>query len=314
MKEWLHQILRCPECLPDEASLTMTVQERHNDDIIEARLTCPECRQTYPIRNGVAILLPERSKPLLASGSGYNSWNMLSAYLWSHYGEFFQDPEATDAYRIWSSCFKQSEGMALDIGCAVGRLSFELSLTHEPVIGIDTSLSFITKARELLLEKRLAFDLVTEGLITEPHACDLSPQWQYDRTEFIVADALALPFPADSFSTAASVNVLEKVTHPRRHLRDVNRVMAQTQAMFVFADPFSWDESVSAPELWVGGTEDGEFQGRGIDNMTDLFHGRGGIFDPPLKIIDKGSVLWKIRKTENLWEYINSQYLVGTRQ
>jgi len=48
--------------------------------------------------------------------------------------------------------------------------------------------------------------------------------------------------------------------------------------------------------------------------MTDFFQGRDEIFDPPLDIIDQGSVLWKIRKTKNLWEHINSEYLVGTRK
>ena len=313
MKIWMHDNLRCPECLPDEIPLELDSDERDNDEIINGRMVCPECRQEYPIENGVAIVLPKRSRPRLSNGSGYNSWGMLSSYLWSHYGEFFNDPDATDAYRLWSSCFITSQGYALDIGCAVGRLSFELSKTHARVIGIDTSLSFITQARALLRQKRLAFDLITEGLITEKRKCDLDPTWNYDGVDFIVADALALPFPRGFFATVASVNILEKVSHPRHHLVDVDRVLREHKAMFVFADPFSWDESVSPPELWLGGTSNGKNPGRGFDNMIEFFQGKDGLFNPPFKIVDKGKVLWKIRKTENLREHIHSQYIVGIR-
>lgn len=313
MKKWIHEILRCPECLPDEIPLSLDIDDQDNDEIINGRLVCTECRQTYPVENGVAILLPRRSRPLLSDGTGYNSWGMLSSYLWSHYGEFFNDPDATDAYRLWSSCFIESQGYALDIGCAVGRLSFDLSKTHAHVIGIDTSLSFITQARALLRQKRLSFDLVTEGLITENRTCDLDSGWNYDGVEFIVADALALPFPNRFFATVASVNILEKVSRPLHHLLDVNRVLRAQRSMFVFADPFSWDEGVCSPELWLGGTDNGKHSGRGMDNITDFFLGKDGLFDPPFEILDKGKVLWKIRKTENLWEYINSQYIVGLR-
>ena len=313
MKIWLHDNLRCPDCLPDEVPLTLDSDDRDTDEIIDGRLVCPECRQEYPIEDGVAIVLPRRSRPLLSNVGGYNSWGMLSAYLWSHYGEFFNDPDATDAYRRWSASFIISRGYALDIGCAVGRLSFELSKTHARVIGVDTSLSFITQARALLRQRRLVFDLITEGLIAERRVCDLDPAWNYAGVDFIVADALALPFPRGFFATVASVNILEKVSHPRRHLVDVDRVLRQENAMFVFADPFSWDQSVSPPELWLGGTVNGRNPGRGFDNMTAFFQGGGGLFSPPFKIVDQGAVLWKIRKTENLREHINSQYLVGIR-
>lgn len=314
MKKWMHDKLRCPECLPDERPLTLAIAKQEDDDVTEGRLTCQGCGRSYPISEGVAILLPEQSRPHLLTGTGYNSWQMLSAYLWSHYSEFFRDPDATDAYRRWSSCLKEAPpGQALDIGCAVGRLSFELSGTHAHVIGIDTSFPFIAKARELVKKKKLSFDLVVEGLITRSRSCDLPEDWHYDRVEFLVADALALPFPENYFSTVASINLLEKVTHPRHHLLDINRVLQTEEAMFVFSDPFSWDENVSAPELWLGGTDNGHGESRGIDNMADFFLGRDKVFDPPFKIIDRGSVPWKIRKTENLWEHIHSQYIIGLR-
>ncbi len=313
MKKWLCEQLVCPACQDQTTRLTLAVVEEKQGDVIEGDLSCPSCGSRYPINEGVAVMLPTKSMGILCDVSGYNSRNMLSSYLWSHYAEFFNGANATDAYRVWSSHFQKTNGIALDIGCSVGRLSFELSKTHSKVIGIDTSVSFIKKARELLTQNRLEFDLIIEGYITKKCSWELDKDWNFDRIEFIIADALALPFPSNHFSTVASINVLEKVASPIQHLRDVNKVLREEKASFVFSDPFSWDESVSDPDEWLSGRNQGKYKGRGIDTLSRILSGEDGIFDPPLKIREKGDVVWKIRKTENLWEHIHSQFIIGER-
>ena len=313
MKKWLNEKLLCPGCIPEEKPLDLDINEEENEDVIEGRLTCSDCGRTYPIQKGVAFVLPEESSSVLSNGTGYNSRGMLSAYLWSHFCDLFNDPDATDAYKVWSAYFKGTNGYALDIGCAVGRLSFEMSKTHPYVIGIDTSKSFIQKARDLLIKKRLDFDLIIEGQIVERRSCDLDRQWNYDNVEFIVADALALPFPKNLFSTVSSVNVLEKVPDPLLHLAEANRVLREKDSIFLFSDPFSWDESVMDPGLWLGGKADGKYRGRGMDNINRILSDGDGIFEPSLRIIDKKNIAWKIRKTANLWEHINSQSIIATR-
>ncbi len=313
MKKWLQEHLICPECLESETALMLEIKKEINDDILEGTLSCQSCDSRYPIVEGIAVILSRKTLPLLNDHTGYNSDSMLSAYLWSHYSEYFNGPDATDAYRKWASHFKKKDGWAIDIGCSVGRLSFELSKTHTHVIGLDTSLSFIRKARQLLFDKALEFDLIVEGNITENRSCKLNPDYTYETIEFIVADAMALPFRSNLFSTAASVNILEKVSHPLQHLKEVNRILEKELATFLFSDPFSWDEAVSSPDLWLSGRNRGSNKGRGIDNISRLMESDLKVFDPAFKIHEKGDVLWKIRKTQNLWEYITSQFIIGKR-
>ena len=313
MKKWLKEKLICPECLTDEIPLDLKIKTEHEEDVIEGELACAACGRRYPIHQGVAVILPETSMAVLSDASGYNSKSMLSSYLWSHFCDFLNDPDATDAYRRWSSFFRKTNGCALDIGCSVGRLSFELTKTHSSVIGIDTSFSFIEKARELSRKKILEFDLIIEGFITEKRSCALDAAFNYDHVDFIVADALALPFPQSFFSTVTSINLLEKISSPIQHLMDINRVLSEKKSMFVFSDPFTWDESVLRPEHWLSGGLNGNGNRRGIDSINKYFLGKDGVFDPPLEVMEKGNVPWKIRKTENLWEYINSQFIVGSR-
>lgn len=314
MKKWLAGKVICPQCLPQELSLELTITRESSEDIISGKLTCSACRQIYTIDEGIAVIVPEETLSVVNDKSGYNSGSMLSSYLWSHFCDLLNDPDATSAYEIWSSYFRDSTGPALDIGCSVGRLSFEMSQTHDMVIGIDTSKAFIQKARELLTQHKLEFDLIIEGHITENKSFEFNNGWQFERVEFLVADAMALPFPRHFFSTVASINILEKVPDPLKHFIEINRIIQPTDSTLVFSDPFSWDPSVSNPESWLSGRNSGRYKGRGIDNIKKIFQGMDKIIDPPMKVIEEKDVAWKIRKTQNLWEYINSQLIIGRRE
>jgi hypothetical protein len=103
------------------------------------------------------------------------------------------------------------------------------------------------------------------------------------------------------------------VPNPVRHLTEANRVLDKTKACFLFSDPFSWDETVSSPDLWLGGTNEGIFKGFGMDNICGLLQDDTGIFSPGFSVREKGQVLWKIRKTRNLWEHITSQFVMAER-
>ncbi len=314
MKKWLTEELICPECLAKEVSLTVDIEKETDEEILEGRLNCPECGRHYEINDCVAVVVPEKTLPITKHQAGYGSFSMLQSYLWSHYSEFFNGPDATDAYKKWAAAFSPHNGWALDIGCAVGRLTFEMTKTHDRAIGIDTSLSFIKAARKLTAEKHLEFDLIMEGKITEKRASDLDPDFRYEKAEFIVADAMALPFRSKRFATASSVNILEKVPDPSKHFLEADRVMLEEGARFLISDPFSWDETVSAPELWLGGRNEGPFKGFGIDNVSRMLSEKGDIFSPEFRIKETGKVQWKIRKTRNLWEHITSQFIIAQRK
>lgn len=304
----------CPQCLDSEIPLALAVREQVGDDVIDGELTCPQCKNVFPIQQGIAVLLPRKTHQIINDGRGYNAPGMLSAYLWSHFGDLLGDPGATTAYEKWSADFTSIGGDALDVGCAVGRLSFEMAATHEHVIGLDTSIAFIRKAREILTRKAIDFNLIIEGHVTEPRSYRFDADRDFSKVDFIVADALALPFRQKAFATTAAINILEKVPDPLKHLREINRVLRDHAAMFLFSDPFSWDESVSSPETWLGGNGNDPYSARGIDTLRRMFKGEFGVFEPPLAIAEDGNVAWKIRKTENLWEHITSQYLVGRRE
>ncbi|MEW5736826.1 MAG: methyltransferase domain-containing protein [Thermodesulfobacteriota bacterium] len=310
MKKALLDVLCCPRCLPEERPLRLHAVEEMDSDVADGRLECKACGNDYPIRSGVAHLSPA---PASRPGSRYESAPLLSSYLWSHYGDLIPDEEASDAYQCWAGLLAPRPGRALDIGCAVGRFCFEMAARCDLAVGVDSSVSFIRAARTLMQKGSLSFPLVLEGKITRPAGIVLPADWDRSRVEFVVADALALPFRSASFSSVAGLNLIDKLSLPLSHFAEVNRVAASRESQFLFSDPFSWSADSAAPEHWLGGTEAGPYSGRGLENVAAVLTGAKGGLQPAWRIEQTGSVRWKIRTHENHFELIKSRFIKAVR-
>lgn len=64
---------------------------------------------------------------------------------------------------------------ALDVGCAVGRSSFELARDFDEVVGIDYSNAFIQRCQELKMTGQSAYKLKTEGVLGEDKIATVHP-------------------------------------------------------------------------------------------------------------------------------------------
>lgn len=313
MKKAIMEMLVCPACLPDENKLSGTIQREQGDDIFEGSLTCRKCGKVYAIRNGMAFLDPISLKKTEKADSKYESAPVLSSYVWSHYGDILKDSNASSAYSEWADLMSPHPGVSIDAGCAVGRFTFEMSKRSDFVIGIDNSISFVQAARELMINRRMKFTLKQEGQLTEEKIVSLPEIWDSNKVEFIVGDALALPFRSRAFSSLASLNLVDKVPFPLRHLEEMNRVAQEKGAQFLFSDPFSWSKDVAHEKDWLGGTKKGPYSGRGVKNIMDLLKGGKNVLMPEWKIERHGHVWWKIRTHANHFELIRSLFVKAFR-
>lgn len=305
MHRRLLALLICPRCLPAEKPLRATLRDVRGDEVVAATLECPKCRTAYPLSDGLATLLPAG-----APEDHYASGDRLAGYLWSHYADLAGDPEAHQAFPAWRELLAGAPGPALDAGCAVGRLTFELARTAELAIGIDRSAGFILAARALARTGQLGFELISEGEVYETHTVRFPAGIPRERTEFLVADALALPFPASLFGTVASLNLLDRVPLPRLHLRELDRVSARRAATLLLADPWSWAAGPAAPEEWLGGRCSGPGAGAGRENVRRLLEQRG---QPGWQIAASGRIGWTLRHHRNHFELIYSDYFLARR-
>jgi SAM-dependent methyltransferase len=315
MNRLLTDILICPACLPREIRLRCQVFEISTEDIILGRLHCPQCDSIFPIEEGIADLAPcavhgfkEGGKP-----TRYETLSLLVAYLWSHFSDLWRDAEANTAYREWARLISASTGFSLDAGCAVGRLGFELTEKSDFVVGLDLSKTFIRAARDLARERRLTLELPQEGLLVLERHFAAPESWRCDRVEFIVGDAQALPFPVGLFSAVASLNLLDKVPEPMKHLEELNRVARKGGSQILVSDPFSWSTEVSEVHQWLGGKREGVFAGRGMDNLISSLRGEKGDLLPPWTVEGQGNLWWKIRNHQNHFELIRSLWVKAVR-
>ena len=70
--------------------------------------------------------------------------------------------------------------------------------------------------------------------------------------DFWAVDALALPFADNSIIRSHSTNLIDCVTSPQNHLRELARVH-NPLGYFSVATPFDWSPSATSYEHWIGG-------------------------------------------------------------
>ncbi len=304
----------CPLCLPDEYPLMAEVSEETEDDILAGALRCSDCGRGYVVQEGIAYLDPATAnKTKGTEASKYESAPVVSSYLWSHYGDILDDENASAAYSDWNRLIKPSSGFALDAGSAVGRFTFELSRKNDFAIGIDNSLAFIRTARELMLKREKTFQLLQEGLVTREKTITLPAGWNGNKVEFLIADAERLPFRAGSFSSVASLNLVDKLPKPIWHLKEMDRVAQPRKSQLLLSDPFSWSEDVTSRTNWLGGTHEGPYSGNGLENVAGILNGSKNGLRSQWNIEKAGHVWWKIRTHQNHFELIRSCYVKANR-
>jgi uncharacterized protein YbaR (Trm112 family) len=312
MKKRLLEMLICPSCLPEEVALNSQVMDETGEEIVDGNLSCPQCGKVFPVRKGVAFLDLLSDDERSHTGSKYETAPALASYMWSHYGDLLDEENASDAYRRWAELMRPHPGVAVDAGSAVGRFTFEMSEKSDFAIGVDNSFSFIRSARDLMKNRRMTVHLQQEGLLTREITIELPARWDSEKVEFIVGDAQKMPFRSASVSSFASLNLIDKLPVPLKHLQEMNRIVKEKDVQFLFSDPFSWSTEVAREEDWLGGKDDGRYPGPGINNIISLLE-RGNGLPPEWKVETHGGIWWTIRTHSNHYELIRSCYVKAGR-
>lgn len=311
MKEALLGRLICPACLPLGNPLQVDIRSAEEGDIIDGSLNCPHCERSFPIKEGIAFLDPDSPDNHIVNR--YEQDEVVSSYLWSHYGDLLDDEQATDSYRQWAGLISPHDGLALDLGGAVGRFTFEMSCKCDLAVGIDKSRAFIHAARRLMQEGELRFTLKDEGLLGHDVVIRCPSDWRPERVDFIVADAQRLPFATATATSLASLNLVDKLPQPSTHLQEINRVAAMSGSQLILSDPFSWSTESADMDQWLGGRTDGPYTGRGLDNIKTILGQGSAEGFPAWQMTKRGHIWWKIRTHCNHYELIRSCFLKAAR-
>jgi 5-histidylcysteine sulfoxide synthase/putative 4-mercaptohistidine N1-methyltranferase len=144
---------------------------------------------------------------------------------------------------------------ALDLGCAVGRASFELARHFASVTGIDFSARFIRIAHQLQEKGIIHYQLTEEGEIVSFHEKRLEEfglAGLGDRIEFVQGDAHNLKARFTGYDLVLAANLLDRLYDPARFLAAIHERI-NPGGLLVIASPYTWLEEFTKKANWVGG-------------------------------------------------------------
>jgi SAM-dependent methyltransferase len=258
-------------------------------EITAGTLHCPGCRHEYPVVDGIPLIVPElrrllgergielllrddldaASESLIGDAIGPDSWldgirQTQSTYGWDGYGDL--DPAENScsddlrpgaARRCLARLLELAPGTGearrvLDLGCAVGRTSFDLADAHPQalVLGIDIHLGLLRLA-QAAARGSVNYPRRRIGLVYDRRRFPVAFAGAA-RVDFWACDALALPFAPAAAQLCLALNLLDCVPDPRRLLQGMADAVAPG-GHILLATPYDWSTRATPLEAWLGG-------------------------------------------------------------
>lgn len=243
----------------------------------------------------------------------YETDDSISEYLEFHYGDEYLGVENFPV-----ACVRAVlEGMgdaprrkALDIGCSVGRSSFELAREFEEVDAIDFSTRFIASAIELQERGIRRFAIRDEGDIMsfrEARLAGLGLDEVAGRVRFAQNDACNLKPVYAGYDLIFGANLIDRLYDPAAFL-EIAAQRLVPGGFLALTSPYTWLEEHTDKDKWLGGyKEDGE-------NVTTL-QGLRRTLEPRFEPVGSPrDIPFVIRETRRKFQHTVAEFTLWRRK
>ncbi len=218
----------------------------------------------------------------------YETDKAVAEYCEFHYGEeCFGVPNFPKTLADYAAdAHEGAMKKALDLGCAVGRSTFELARSFDEVIGIDFSARFIRQAISLQENGVVSYNRVEEGDITTP--CEKSlGQLGFlgleTKVTFWQGDAHNLKPQFTGFDLILAANLIDRLYEPRRFLENIHQRL-NPGGTLILASPYTWLEEYTERENWLGGHIGENGPVHTLDTLKEILGQRFELAKAPEKI------------------------------
>jgi len=192
----------------------------------------------------------------------YETDVLVAQYMEFHYGNCYFDvknyPEKCAQLCLdimAKNSDKKAKRKALDLGCAVGRTSFELACQFDEVIGVDLSARFIECANQLKEKGSLSYNITDEGELSTLHTAQLSDhqlQKIKGKVSFSQEDACNLGTEHQNYDLIFAGNLLDRLQNPEQFLSSIHRYLSM-DGILVMSSPYTLLAEYTPRENWIGG-------------------------------------------------------------
>ena len=198
---------------------------------------------------------------------------------------------------------------ALDIGCAIGRSTFELARGFDEVIGVDFSARFIQEADVLKQNGVLRYVMPVEGEIESFHEVNLKDynlEKEREKVSFWQADACNLKPIYRDFDLIFGGNLIDRLYDPKKFL-DAMAERIHKGGMLILTSPYTWQEESTPKDKWIGGYK------RNGENVTTL-QGLEEILGKDFTLLETRDVPFVIQETARKHQHTVAQMSIWEKR
>ncbi len=253
----------------------------------------------------------------------YETEKLLGEYLLFHYGKAAEvlpyefgpmDALNFPARTVWE-CIDprrlEPGACALDLGCAVGRSSFELARVCKQVIGIDFSASFIRAAARLQAVGSVAYRYATEGDGFAEAVAEVSVEIDRSLVRFEQGDACALRQGLPRANIVHMANLVDRLPDPEACLASMKRLVLPG-GQLVITSPYTWLEEFTPRDKWLSVT--GGVGGLpGADASGASLRGMRRVLEPDFVLTRKLNLPFLIREHARKFQWSVAEATVWLR-
>jgi 5-histidylcysteine sulfoxide synthase/putative 4-mercaptohistidine N1-methyltranferase len=242
----------------------------------------------------------------------YETDESIAQYCEFHYGEenFAVKNFPKNSIELLEPYIKKSNTIkALDLGCSVGRSSFELAKTYGEVLGIDFSANFINVGVKLKKYESLTFNVKTEGDLFKEKSVslrELGLEETKNKVSFMQGDACNLKDIYMGYDLIYCSNLIDRLYYPQKFLDDIQS-RVNKDGLLVLLSPYTWLEDYTPKSNWLGGYIKDNKEVKTIDTLKENF-------EKNFELLDTIDVPFVIKETNRKYQHTISQMSIWKKK